>query len=149
MNALIDDRQLLVLVDDDAHSARLLVRTLAERGSGRIEWLGGGLESARLLSEMLDENNTQWPGLVVVDLKTSSLATRDFIAGFMPLANAKGVLVVAMAQSLDRELRESLLEAGAAAVFQRHADIEAYRAEADAIISFWARHQRKNQVFLE
>lgn len=143
MNALLDDRQLLVLVDDDAHSARLLVRTLAEQGSPRTEWLGGGLDSARLLAEMLDENRTQWPSLVIVDLKTNSQATGDFIAGFRPLAEDKGVLVVAMAPTLDREHRDALLAAGAAAVFQRHAEIGAYRAEAANIIEFWGRHQHR------
>ncbi|HEV7717727.1 MAG TPA: hypothetical protein VGO70_02000 [Arsenicitalea sp.] len=146
MNALIDDRQLLALVDDDAHSARLLVRTLADQGSPRTEWLGGGLDGARLLSEMLQENRTQWPSLVIVDLKHDSNATRDFIAGFRPLANDKSVLVVAMAPTLDRKQRETLLDAGAAAVFQRHAEIAAYRAEAANIIEFWARHQHPEPV---
>ena len=51
-----------------------------------------------------------------------------------------------MAPTLDRTTRENLLDAGADAVFERHAELQAYRAEAAAIVSFWVRNQRLDAV---
>jgi hypothetical protein len=41
---------------------------------------------------------------------------------------------------------DALREAGAASVFIRHAELDAYRREAASIISFWARNQRLDAV---
>ena len=59
---------------------------------------------------------------------------------------APKLLVVAMAPSLDREVRNGLLDAGAAAVFERHAELNAYRREAANIVGFWVRSQRLDAV---
>ena len=70
-------------------------------------------------------------------------------AGGGTLANElcqKGVPVVVMAHTLDQASRESLHEAGAAAVFFRQAELDAYRREAASIVSFWARNQRLDAV---
>jgi hypothetical protein len=82
--------------------------------------------------------------MAVVDIKASSSATRDFIARLTH--RVPQLLVVAMAASLDREVRNELLEAGGSAVFERHADINLYRREAASIVGFWARNQRVDEV---
>lgn len=143
MNATHDARPVLALVDDDTHSARLLLRSLGSHVDARTRWLGNGRRAVRLLN---DDAARAWPELVIVDLKGHSGATRDFIAHIVQAANENGTLVVAMAPSLEREEREALLQAGAAAVFERHSDITAYRREAASIVSFWARHRDPEQV---
>jgi DNA-binding NarL/FixJ family response regulator len=82
--------------------------------------------------------------MVIVDLKSSSTATADFIARLR--ADCPSLLIVAMAPSLDREAREHLLHTGAAAVFERHSGIEPYRAEVRSIVGFWQRHQALHAV---
>ncbi len=47
---------------------------------------------------------------------------------------------------LERETREALSVAGADAVFERQADIDSYRREAAAIVSFWVRNQHLDAV---
>ena len=88
---------------------------------------------------VLAGRSTEPEFLAVVDLKSSSTATRDFIARLK--TRAPSLLVVAMATSLDRETRGALIEAGAAAVFERHSDIDLYRREAASIVDFWARQR--------
>lgn len=144
MNAALDTRPLLALVDDNSHSARLLLRSLGDQVQARTRWLGDARRAVRLLAEVGEAGN--WPELMIVDLKSRSSATRDFIAHIRLAANENGTLIVAMAPSLERDLRDGLLEAGAAAVFERHSEINAYRREAASIMSFWARHQRLDQV---
>ena len=78
--------------------------------------------------------------------KASSAATPDFIAGLRKLEGAADLLIVAMAPSLERDVRDVLIAAGAEAVFQRHADFEAYRREAASLVSFWVRNQRLNAI---
>jgi hypothetical protein len=51
-----------------------------------------------------------------------------------------------MAPSLDRNVRNGLLDAGAAAVFERHGELNAYRREAANIVGFWVRNQRLDAV---
>ncbi len=129
-------RPAIALVDDDYHSARLMTRMLEAHGApqvDRIENLDGAVEA---ITDAAIEAE-QAPFMAVVDLKSSSTATRDFVARLKQ--SAPDLTVVAMAPSLDRETRGKLLEAGAAAVFERHADIALYRREAACIVSFWAR----------
>ena len=51
-----------------------------------------------------------------------------------------------VAASLDRDVRNELLDAGASAVFERHSDITLYRREAASIVAFWVRNQRLDAV---
>jgi DNA-binding response OmpR family regulator len=146
MNALNDNRPVLALVDDDSHSARLLLRHLGDAGALRFRWLGDARRALRTLMTPAAGNGATWPEILIVDLKTRSSATRDFIAHVRMAAHEAGTMIVAFAPSLDRTTRESLLEAGAAAVFERHPDPAAYRREAESLISFWARHQRLDRV---
>src|SRR5687768_5705537 len=136
----------LALVDDDPHSSRLMTRMLLAHGAPSIEVLEGARAAAAKLGPLLADPNAHLPGLVIVDLKQSSNATRDFIAGLVKLPRGNELVVAALSPSPDREVRQGLLDAGAAAVFQRHADVDAYRRETASIISFWVRHQRLSAI---
>jgi hypothetical protein len=139
-------RPFLALVDDDPHSSRLLARTLVAHGAPNIEVYSGTSEAAAKLGVMLSDPYLMLPGIVIVDLKSTSSATLDFIAGLKKLPRGNELLVAAIAPVLPKEAREALLDAGAAAVFERHADLEAYRREAASIVSFWVRNQHLNAI---
>ncbi len=136
----------LMLVDDDAHSARLLTRMLLAHGAPSIQWIESSAEGLSQIKGLLAEHGKHLPGLVIVDLKSSSTAAIEFIAEIAGLERSRGLVIVAMAPTLDRSTRDSLLDAGADAVFERHADLASYRAEAAAIVSFWVRNQRLDAV---
>lgn len=86
------------------------------------------------------------PELVVVDLKASSQATREFILALRKLEGTADLIVVAMAPDLDKDIRDELIDAGADAVFQRHADLDTFRREIAGIVSFWVRNQRLHAI---
>jgi CheY-like chemotaxis protein len=146
MNVHSGDRPFLVLVDDDVHSARLLTRMLIAHGAPAIERLDGPEAGMARLGALLARSQPTLPGLVIVDLKSSSNATRDFVAALSGLESADLLVVAAIAPSLERRVRDELLDAGADAVFERHAEINAYRREAASIVSFWVRNQRLEAV---
>lgn len=128
----------IALVDDDYHSARLMTRTLEAEGALRVSRIADPERAVDQLGAMAQQDGADF--MAVVDLKSSSSATRDFI---QRLKNrAPNLMIVAIAPSLDREVRVGLLDAGATAVFERHSDIELYRREAACIGDFWARSQR-------
>jgi len=135
----------IVLVDDDFHSARLMMRMLAAHAGPPVEWMEDSAAALEALSAFaaLPVKDGQFT-MVIVDLKSSSTASRDFIAALKQAAPR--LLVVAMAPSLDRDVRNSLLDAGAAAVFERHAELNSYRREAANIVGFWVRSQRLDAV---
>ena len=83
---------------------------------------------------------------MLVDLKSSSTATGEFIRALRAKRDGRALLIAAVASSLERDCREALLEAGADAVFERHADLNLYHREAAAIVSFWVRNQRLDAV---
>ena len=132
----------IALVDDDYHSARLMTRMLEAGGASHVSLMADLERAVDQLSEMARHPGSEF--LAVVDLKSSSSATRDFIERLK--GRAPGLTVVAVAPSLDREVRTTLLDAGAAAVFERHSDIELYRREAACIVDFWARSQRLDKT---
>ena len=136
----------LMLVDDDAHSARLLTRMLLAHGAPSIQWIESSAEGLSQIKSLLTEHGKLLPGLVIVDLKSSSTAASEFIAEIAALERSRNLVIAAMAPNLDRSTRDSLLDAGADAVFERHADLQSYRAEAAAIVSFWVRNQRLDAV---
>ncbi len=142
MNYVATSRQpFLALVDDDSHSARLMTRMLLAHGAPSVRWLDGETAADEELGAQLAASGAQLPGMVIVDLKTSSTATRDYIAALGSHERASELLIVAMSPTLDREVREDLIKAGAATVFERHANINAYRQETAGIVSFWVRNQ--------
>ena len=136
----------MALVDDDSHSARLMIRMLLAHGAPSVSWLDGETLASTELGKLLDDSKALLPGLVIVDLKSSSTATADFIQKLRGMRDGSALLIAAMAPTLDREVREVLLSAGADAVFERQADIDFYRRESAAIVSFWVRNQRLEAV---
>lgn len=146
MNGHSGGQPYFVLVDDDLHSARLLLRMLAAHGAPTVNWQENSELGLAELSTVLASDNSTVPALVLVDLKSSSEATEHFVKQVRALPGAASLLVAAVAPTLERVRRDALLEAGADAVFQRHADLDFYRREAAAIISFWVRNQRLDAV---
>ena len=134
----------IALVDDDYHSARLMTRMLEAHGGPQVIRLPA--PDVALAALAADSVTPMIAGrsMAIVDLKASSTATRDFIAALKH--RAPQLLVVAMAASLDRDVRNELLDAGASAVFERHSDITLYRREAASIVAFWVRNQRLDAV---
>lgn len=136
----------MALVDDDSHSARLMIRMLLAHGAPSVSWLDSEAMATAELGQLLNDRRATLPGLVIVDLKSSSTATADFVARLRAMQDGSALLIAAMSPTLDREVREVLLNAGADAVFERQADIDFYRREAAAIVSFWVRNQRLEAV---
>lgn len=146
MSVLVDNAPFLALIDDDQHSAHLLTRMLIAHGSPDVHHYGAADDGMTRLHAILGDIDANWPSLVIVDLKAHSGANLDFVSAIQRLARQKGVSVVVMAPTLDREGRQALLDAGASAVFFRQAELDAYRREAAGIVSFWARNQRLDAV---
>lgn len=144
MTAFSDRQPAIALVDDDFHSARLMSRMLAAHGGPVVTRLSDPDSAIDALTSLMGPVPTTSHCMAVIDLKSSSNATRDFIERLKD--RAPDLLVVAMSPSLDQKTRNGLLDAGAAAVFERHADIDLYRQEAAQIVSFWVRNQRLDAV---
>ena len=134
----------IALVDDDYHSARLMTRMLEAHGGPQVIRLPAPDVALEALAADSVTPMIAGRSMAIVDLKASSTATRDFIAALKH--RAPQLLVVAMAASLDRDVRNELLDAGASAVFERHSDITLYRREAASIVAFWVRNQRLDAV---
>jgi CheY-like chemotaxis protein len=134
----------IALVDDDYHSARLMTRMLEAHGCPQVSRLPDPDAAVESLATVASAPPDAGQCMAVVDLKSSSDATREFVIKLKH--RAPQLLVVAMAPSLDRQVRNELLDAGASAVFERHSDITLYRREAANIVAFWVRNQRLDAV---
>ena len=144
MNSVVDNTPYFALVDDDAHSAHLLTRMLLAHGAPRIETFTSAADAtARLMPSLATA--AAWLTMVIVDLKAHSAANLEFVAKLAPVIR-NDIPVVVMAQRPDRQHIADLHDAGADAVFTRHAERDAYRREAANIVSFWARSQRLDAV---
>jgi CheY-like chemotaxis protein len=146
MDAFGAGQPFMALVDDDSHSARLMIRMLLAHGAPSVSWLNGEALATAELGKLLEDDSAAIPGLVIVDLKRSSAATADFIVKLRGMRDGRSLLIAAIAPSLEREGRDALLAAGADAVFERQADINSFRREAAAIVSFWVRNQHLDAV---
>lgn len=146
LNAYVENAPFVALVDDDQHSAQLLTRMLLAHGSPRVQWYGDAQTGHATLTGTLMDPRATWPGLIIIDLKAHSQANADFLRSIQPMAHRKGVNAVVMAPSAETAQRNALEQAGAAAVFQRHSERDAYRREAASLVSFWARSQRLDAV---
>ncbi|MDB5529695.1 MAG: response regulator transcription factor [Devosia sp.] len=144
MNTVVDNTPYYALVDDDAHSAHLLTRMLLAHGAPRIVTFANATDAIARLFPSLATPAT-WPSLVIIDLKAHSAANLEFVALLAPVIG-NDIPVVVMAQRPDRQHIADLHDAGADAVFTRHAERDAYRREAANIVSFWARSQRLDAV---
>ncbi|SEQ06370.1 Response regulator receiver domain-containing protein [Devosia sp. YR412] len=138
----MENAPFVALIDDDQHSAHLLTRMLLAEGSPRVQWYGDAVRGHARLVDVLTDPSAHWPSLVIVDLKSHSCANMDFLRSIQPLPHQKGVSMVAMVHASESDQREALEDCGAAAIFFRHADRDAYRREAASLVSFWARSQR-------
>jgi len=146
LNEVSDDLPFIALVDDDGHSAHLLTRMLLAHGAPQIMHFGSIEAGEAFLGQRLADVEREWPGLVIIDLKAHSGANLEFVARNQALLRQKGIPLAVMTQTTDRAGRQALHDAGAAAVFFRQSDLEAYRHEAAAIVRFWARNQRLDAV---
>jgi CheY-like chemotaxis protein len=146
MDAFGAGQPYMALVDDDSHSARLMIRMLLAHGAPSVSWLDGEALATAELGKLLDDDLAALPGLVIVDLKNSSTATRDFVVKLRAMHDGRSLLIAAIAPSLEKDVRDVLLNAGADAVFERQADINSFRREAAAIVSFWVRNQHLDAV---
>src|SRR5690606_33033777 len=118
-------------------SARLMIRMLLAHGAPSVSWLDGEAMAATEIGKLLDNDRATLPGLVIVDLKSTSTATPEFITRLRGMRDGRSLLIGALAPNLERETREVYLSAGADAVFERQANIDSFRREAAAIVSFW------------
>ena len=144
MTTLSGRQPAIALVDDDYHSARLMTRMIEAHGGPQVSRMPNPDVAVEALAEATEVASVAGRCMAVVDLKSSSTATRDFVSRLKH--RAPHLLVVAMAPSLDRIVRNELLDAGASAVFERHSDITLYRREAASIVAFWVRNQRLDAV---
>ena len=129
-----------VLVDDHIHSARLMHRAMAMNApAARLVWIGKARRAERALIRVLGADRSQLPDMVIVDLKAHSGASAAFIARIGNLAASAGVPVAAIADRGTTGNHPALLESGADAVFVRHHELGAYRAEVAEIVNFWVR----------
>lgn len=146
MDAFGAGQPFMALVDDDSHSARLMIRMLLAHGAPSVSWLDGEAMATTEIGKLLDNDTAALPGLVIVDLKSTSNATPEFITKLRGMRDGRSLLIGALAPNLERETREIYLSAGADAVFERQADIDSFRREAAAIVSFWVRNQHLDAV---
>lgn len=146
MNEYVENASYVALVDDDPHSAQLLMRMLAAHGGPRIQWFGDAADANVALVQVLSQPSANHPGLVIVDLKAHSEANAEFLRSIQPLPHQRGVGVVVLIHPAEQAKREALEDSGAAAIFYRHAERDAYRREAASLVSFWARSQRLDAV---
>ncbi len=138
----VDTPGFIALIDDDQHSAFLLTRVLQAAGAGDVRWYGDAEDGLTMLQNTFATPSLNWPGLVVVDIKSHSGANLEFLTTARPLLRSTSIPVVVMAPPLSEADRRSLHGAGAAAVFIRHADRDEYRREAEGIVGFWAQLRR-------
>lgn len=146
MNEYVENPPFVALIDDDPHSAHLLSRMLAAAGAPEIRYYGDAREGGIMLADAFGGPASGHPAHLVIDLKAHSQANRDFLLTIRPLLHRTGLEAVVMAQTSDPLLARSLHEAGAAAVFIRHAELEAYRRQAADIVGFWARDRRLEAI---
>lgn len=137
MTLISADEPLFVLVDDHIHSARMMRRAVREVAHpAHLAWIGNARRAERTLVRLLERGPR--PDMVIVDLKSSSDATARFIGGIWNRLKAARVPIVAFSDGAG-DRRRGLIESGADAVFERHHDLDAYRAEVGDIVSFWVR----------
>ncbi|WIY51895.1 hypothetical protein O9Z70_10415 [Devosia sp. YIM 151766] len=141
MYAQIPDPPFMALIDDDDHSAYLLTRMLAAHDAPAIRHFASGAAGEEALAAILASPGVTWPGLVLIDLKAHSGANLEFVVRNHAMLRQKGIPLAVMSAPIDQAGRQALHDAGAANVFFRQAELVAYRHEAAAIVSFWARHQ--------
>ena len=146
MTTHFKNRPFIGLIDDDGHSAHLFIRMLAANEGPSVCHYGDADAGMADLAEVLGNPKASWPDLLVVDLKGHSDATLEFVRRHHVELRQKGVSLVVMVPPYDGVRRMTYLEAGAAAVFFRQPELNAYRQELTAITNFWADTGRLDAV---
>lgn len=134
------------LIDDDGHSAYLFMRVMTGLYGPAVRNYGGDEDGIANLGQVLSDASAEWPELLVVDLKAHSEATLEFVRRHHAWLRQTGVPVVVMVPPTGRVGCSVYYEAGAAAVFFRQPEVDAYRRELAGIENFWARNQRLDAV---
>jgi len=135
----------IMLVDDDEHSAHLMIRMLTAHGAPAIEWQSSTAQALSRLRTVLASAH-DLPGLVIVDIKAHSGANLEFVASIATALRMAGVPMATMMPTFDGPTQAALRLAGVGGIFYRQADRDDYRREAASIVSFWARQQRLDAV---
>ena len=68
MNSHRRGQPFMALVDDDSHSARLMIRMLLAHGAPSVSWLDSEALASAELGKVLADSTATLPGLVIVDL---------------------------------------------------------------------------------
>lgn len=138
----MDSPYFVALIDDDEHSAYLLTRALVAQGARDVRCYGDAIAAQQRIEADLVDATAAPPSLIVLDLKAHSAASREFLDAAWPLLRKWGTPLVVLTPELDEAKRRSLLDRGAAAVFERHGEVAAYRRVAGEIVEFWAQTLR-------
>ena len=146
MNNYIGYASFAALIDDDEHSAHLLTRTLVDQGAHGVQDYGNANNALIRLKAVLGDPTAAWPAVIIVDLKAHSGANLEFVDTIGQLTLQCDVPVVVLTPDRDEAHRQLLLKSGAAAVFPRHADRDAYRRVAADIVEFWTLTGRPEAV---
>lgn len=146
LHADISEPPFIALIDDDHHSAHLLTRMLAAHDAPAIRHFDTAVAGETALAAILADHQATWPGLVIIDLKAHSDANFDFAARHQAMLRQKGVPLAVMSAPLNQTDRQRLHDAGVTTIFIRQPELDAYRREAAAIVSFWTRQQRLDAI---
>ena len=146
MSDYVDFASFVALIDDDEYSAHLLTRTLIDQGAHGVQCYGDAGKAFSRLRAVLSDPTAAWPVLIILDLKEHSGANLEFLESIRQLTRQHGVPVTVLAPQTDEQCRQALLASGAAAVFVRHAERDAYRRVAADIIHFATLQQRPEAV---
>ena len=130
-----------LLIDDDQYSATFFSNQL-EKCAGcevavLINWVSSA-QSGQVALEGLTRcvDRTQIPDVVVVDLKASSSANLNFVQQVSTRVKNTGVKLAVFVTpgSVDAEKMHAFATAGASAVFERHANLDAFRTELSSLL---------------
>lgn len=141
MSNYVDYTSFVALIDDDARSANLLTRTLVAHSAPGVQYYGDGVAALPRLQAVISDSAANRPAMIVLDLKAHSAANLDYLVTIAPLLAKIDIPFVVLTAQADTQSR-ALLDHGAAAVFVRHADRDAYRRVAADIIEFGTPSER-------
>lgn len=126
------DRPSVGLVAGDVFSAHLLSRALMAAGAAVVNSYD---DAAAAVVDIA--GSVSPPDVVVVEARPGEVGHAETVALLSTLLT--DAVLVAFAPTLDRDWRERLLAAGAAAVFERSRDADRLADEIAAMFDFWRR----------
>ncbi|WP_035871487.1 hypothetical protein [Cucumibacter marinus] len=148
MNHRSAQRPHVVLLDSDPNVEHLLRRALTDCGiSAPVTAHHDSADALVTIQSQLNGGRHAPAVLVIVDLKTTSSATRDFLADLAELPFRHHIVVAAFIRDDSSGVGGELLrEAGADAVFCRQADYAGYVREIDAVWRLWVQKTGRNDM---